>query len=63
MKSQVYAPRSTVSSFKIPPQAAQRIGKIRDLLNKAIVEVRNDISKSPPKSPLKRLSDESSEAE
>lgn len=42
---------------KVPSQTAVRMTKIRDLLGRAIGELRNDLKRSVSKSPVKRHSD------
>jgi hypothetical protein len=41
----------------------RRVGKICDLLGRALGEVKTETKRGPSKSPSKRISDESSEAE
>lgn len=42
---------------KVPTQTAIRMTKIRDLVGRAIGELRNDLKRSVSKSPVKRHSD------
>ncbi len=50
------------SLVRVPPKTQDRISKIRDLLGRAIVEVRGEIKRSPSRSPGLRRSEESSES-
>lgn len=47
----------TSMTSKVPAQTVQRIVKIRDLLGRAIGEVKNGSKRSSSRSPAKRQSD------
>lgn len=52
-------------AYRLPSKTAEKVGRIKDLLSKALGEVQDDnvrLQKSPSNSPSKRKSDESSES-
>ena len=57
--------RQPSMSFDLPPQAVNRVSRIRNLLGKAIEDMKTTRKRNSSKSPLsfKRSSDQSSEAE